>query len=396
MVGDSTTIWHDYRSWGPFLAGGLVVGALLGFVVGRIGNRDGSSFPASVRTQPPEDRPSDGNSVRQFELALTKQEELLADGKFGAAYDYLLAAARLSPSDPRLLSAVFAFIEKSAANDDADVSFLAEDLYSRADMLIPYQPVETISASREKYDELSSLFEAQSPPQLNWFADVSILVSKAADTNIAMDIRSQLLDQARGQLDDLALRGASDALGTPVEKIFWEQHEAIASRRAKIESEVVEALYGQERQSAQTWLAKSGVGATAEPSSPKEVPQFIATLNAHIQDGYAILRNLSLYSSSQISDSVEVARRIQDRISLLERTKAWIYNQQALRRIQAVENLEDESGPEKLKLLAEIYEDQLSPYIQSRFEKVWDEAFDSCNDDEKVAAVKMRILRAKE
>jgi hypothetical protein len=56
----------------------------------------------------------------------------------------------------------------------------------------------------------------------------------------------------------------------------------------------------------------------------------------------------------------------------------------------------EQPGLEKLKLLAEIYEDQLSPYIQRRFQKVWDEAFESCNDDEKVAAVKMRILRTKE
>lgn len=393
MDNESASIWHEYPRWGPFFAGGLVVGVLLGFAVGQnMNNGTGASVPPTPVT---EDESSNGDSVRQLELALTKQDESLAAGDFGAAYDYLLAAARLAPSDPRLLATVFAFIEKAATAGDADASFLAEDLYSRSDMLIPYQPVETISDSRKKYDQLSTLFENQVSPQPNWFAEVSILVSKAADTNKPLDIRVQLLDQARSQLDDLALRGVSDAFGVPVAKSFWEQHGAIASRHAEIESEAISAIYGQEQQSAQSWLKKTN-SKTAEPISPKDVQDFITKLNANIQDGYAFLRTLSPYSASKVSDSVEVSREIQDRISQLERTKAWTYNQQALRRIQAVEKLENEPGLEKLRLIAEIHEDQLSPYIQRRFQKAWDEAFESCSDEEKVAAVKMRILRAKE
>lgn len=390
MNGVSKLPWQDYRRWGPFFAAGLLISVAVGFAVGRSSrsSANGDSDAAQIKKS---------DSDRQFELALSRQGELLAEGKYAEAYDYLLAAARLSPSDPRLLSAVFTFIEKAVRDDDAEASVLAEDLYVRADMLIPYQSVDAISNGRKKYIELSRLFRSDEPPKPAWFADVAVLVSKAANKEIKLDLRSRLIDQARNELDELALRGATNALGLPSSDDFWKQHSALASRLATIESEIVNALYAQERQKAQTWLTEaSGVNVNSESINPKQVPKFIAELNARIQDGYTALRTLSPYSTSQISDSVEVARQVQDRISLLERTKLWMYNQQALRRIRAVENTEDVPGLEKIKLLAEIHEDQLSPYIQRRFQKVWDEAFDSCSEEEKVAAVKMRVLRAKD
>ena len=144
MNTEASPMWKEYRRWWPFFAVGIVVGALVGFAIGRSGDGNGSrpSHATAVRS-------NDADSERQFEHMLSRQGELIAEGKYAEAYDFLLAAARLSPSDPRLLSAVFGFIEQAAGSDDADASVLAEDLYARADMLIPYQSVDSISLARK-------------------------------------------------------------------------------------------------------------------------------------------------------------------------------------------------------------------------------------------------------
>jgi hypothetical protein len=74
-----------------------------------------------------------------------------------------------------------------------------------------------------------------------------------------------------------------------------------------------------------------------------------------------------------------------------------MYNQQSLRVIRYVESQKDWEPAKKLGQLVEINEARLSPYVFRRFNVLWDKVFETMgSEDEKVQAVKHRILRTKE
>ena len=84
-------------------------------------------------------------------------------------------------------------------------------------------------------------------------------------------------------------------------------------------------------------------------------------------------------------------------VKTLQRQKRWLYNKQSLARIREIEAAEEPTLNEKLAYLAEIHEEQLSPYVLRRHNEVWEKVFEELpSEDEKVDAVRMRMLRSSE
>ena len=79
---------------------------------------------------------------------------------------------------------------------------------------------------------------------------------------------------------------------------------------------------------------------------------------------------------------------------MLQRNRISLYNQQILRLVREIETKSDWTLEEKIKPLAEVNEEMLSPYVLRRHNELWDKTFEELKDEDKKAwAVRLRILR---
>ena len=116
-----------------------------------------------------------------------------------------------------------------------------------------------------------------------------------------------------------------------------------------------------------------------------------------IAQGIDRLQEIVPYAKSEVVGAPKLSLDIEKQIKHLQRLKTWLYNQQAVRLIREVEANKSWAAMEKIKFLARISEDLLSPYVMQRFSETWEKVFDSLGDeDKKVEAVRLRILRANE
>ena len=92
-----------------------------------------------------------------------------------------------------------------------------------------------------------------------------------------------------------------------------------------------------------------------------------------------------------------MATLVDEKVTLLQRTKTWLYNQQVLHLIRDIEPRKNIGTKEKIQHLAKVDEEQLCSYILRRYSELWGKIFEELkNEDEKVWAVRLRILQANE
>ena len=134
---------------------------------------------------------------------------------------------------------------------------------------------------------------------------------------------------------------------------------------------------------------------SAQSPEPQDVPNVTERLSQEVQVGIRHQSALAPFVDSNIPGARETHLKVYEKIDLLDLTKNWLYNQQAMRLIVDVKTQSREMPTmDKLESLADIREERLLPYIAKQFNEAWESAFNDCKTDEdKIKALKLRVLR---
>lgn len=331
-----------------------------------------------------------------IEDALQSADALITSGDFSGAFDMLLVGSRLAPSDPALFDLVTRFVEEATASKSEDALAMAEDLLDRCDSLVYFQRTHSVRSARKRLDELRATFQANEPPLVapSPLDDVRRLIKLAGDSDQARQVRSRAAEQARLLLDDVGLQtalgeGPGTAATTPaaIAELYVEVD--------KLEQQYIESLFEDIKPRITKWQSESSsIIKQAEAASNADAPGIGRLLGKTADSGYGLLQELMPYSKSEIPSASDLSKSVESTVTELQRQKNWLYNKQALARIREIEAAKSQSPEDRIGYLAEIHEEQLSPYVLQRHNEVWEKVFEELpHDDAKVNAVRMRILR---
>ncbi|EMI55218.1 hypothetical protein [Rhodopirellula sallentina] len=330
--------------------------------------------------------------------ALANAEDLLGAGDFAGSFDMLLVASRLAPSDPKLFDMVVRFVDQASSFESEEAQALAEDLLGRGDSLVYFQRPQNVAAARKRLTDLQLKFLASEsefePPQP--LDSVSQFVSVAQNETNPTSVRTRAAEQARSLLDDLQLQlamGEQSETAQLNQAILMEVYEKIDA----VEQQCIESLFAEIKPRVNEWQTSAAqLNSKADSASNEEAPEIGRKLGRMADKGYDLLQELMPYSKSGIEAAVAMSATVEDAVKDLQRQKTWLYNKQSLARVREIESAEKPTPQEKIGYLAEIHEEQLSPYVLRRHNEVWEKIFEELPDeDEKVKAVRMRILRSK-
>jgi hypothetical protein len=334
---------------------------------------------------------------------LSRARQHLEKQEFQQAHDYLLASLRLDPSEPTLFETVVGFVKATVKNADPKVEALAEDLYRRADLLVTYQPLDNLISARQQHVKLGELFaekpggagspESEPPAATDPFDEIRQSVDRAGDAAVPLPVRSKLLERARNDLNALAERAALKELD-PLPADFWKRHSGMESGLEKEEIAVLLGLFSKQQDTIRKWLDGpcSTALAKARDADTETAPAASTSLADELQACFRHLNSLTPFVDSSVPGAKQLHVELRDKMDLLDKTKEWLYNQQALRRIQSIE-VSDEAIMDKIRRLVEIREERLAPYIATQFNRVWDDTFRKCNADDRLEATRLRIIR---
>lgn len=331
------------------------------------------------------------------EYALTNAADLLDSGDFEGAYDMLLVASRLAPSSPEMFDLVARFVEKATSSKSEETQALAEELLGHGDSLVYFQRPQNVVAARKRLMDLRQRFLASEPisdpPQP--LDSVNQLVSVADNETNPTPVRTRAIEQARSLLDDLQLQLAMGE--QPVTQQFSPAILAEVYKKIDgIEQQCIEKFFAEMKPRVDEWNAKYLQQSGAADSAPnEEVPEVGRKLGQLADEGYDLLQELMPYSKSGIEAAVASSKAVENAVKELQRRKTWLYNKQSLARIREIESAQGPTPQEKIVYLAEIYEELLSPYVLQRHTELWEKIFEELPEDEKVKAVRMRILRSR-
>jgi hypothetical protein len=121
------------------------------------------------------------------------------------------------------------------------------------------------------------------------------------------------------------------------------------------------------------------------------------TIDKLLREGLECSQELLPYSKSDVQGATAISDILLKQLKILERQKDWLYNKQILLMIREIESNTELDSEKKVEKLAEVNEETLEPYVLRRHNELWDKVFESLSDeDQKVSALRRRILRAKE
>ncbi|MCR9291873.1 MAG: hypothetical protein NXI32_04080 [bacterium] len=303
-----------------------------------------------------------GNDV---EDALIGVKDLLGNDDFAGSFDMLLVASRLAPSDPRLLDLVAEFVEQASASESEDAIALAEDLLDRGDSLVYFQRPQNVGATRNRLSELQNKFlESETAFEPARPLDsVMQFISVGTDDTKGTAIRTRAADQARSLLDDIQLQIAvgeqleTEELNQAVLKNIYEQIDSI-------EQQCIESLFGVLKPRINEWKSRAMTLVNeTDTATIEQAPELGQRLKAMADSGYDLLQELLPYTKSAIAAATDELKAVEKLVEELQKRKNWLYNKSSLERIRKIESASKESPQEKIRWLAEINEEQLSPYI---------------------------------
>jgi hypothetical protein len=139
------------------------------------------------------------------------EHQHLAAGETQDAYDTLLFAMRIAPSDERVFSASLEFVRQAARLNSDESLALAEDIHERAANLIPFLPLSRLSSARVEHGEAgkSLVPDQKATNQDDSLAEPETLLKAAIDPHLPSFVRNRLLRDAEVELGGHAVRVVS-------------------------------------------------------------------------------------------------------------------------------------------------------------------------------------------
>lgn|GEM_PF-6878939 len=347
----------------------------------------------------------DSSQSKEFDEALSITESHLNKGDFESAFDMVMVASRLAPSDPRLFDSVIRFIEEAKSSKNEDAIAMAEDLLDRGDSLVHFQAPGNVKASRKRLSDLRQSFlkevaPATPPTPLD---SVKKLLTVAKNQTLPLSVRSRAVEQARAELDDIrfdaALAQAEE--GAQAENMGSSQPDVLKQLADQIdnaEKQCISELFLQSKSKIKEWSDATEALLNEIDTAPAgKVPDLSKKISELVSQGYEYLQELMPYSKSKVEGAPDLSKDLEKKLNFLQRQKNWLYNQQVLRLIRDIESHKDWTSKNKIQHLAKVREELLEPYVLRRHNQLWDKVFESLPDeDHKVWAVRLRILRLNE
>ena len=335
------------------------------------------------------------------ELALVS--EYLKMGKMQDAYDALLAAMRVKPSDYDVFQASLKFVETATKVNTDEAITLATDIHERAANIIPFLPLTRLKEARQAHTVAGeALFpigkqsKADDP-----FAETEMLLAAITQPDMPSAARASLLREVEGELNSQVRRIASMPVKSPeFQTFFWDRWKSVRAKYDSVQKEVLDALYQDDcRLRLLDWRKKvADFNANRADCLIDKITATNTEIIALMDEGTRIYRDLTPYLEAAVESAIKdngIDKATIDRqLMQLSQLREWNYNRWVLDRIAKVQ----ESGGkpfDRLKSLLEIDETRLSPYAGQQFADIWKKLFDDCQENEKVEATKLRMLQGK-
>jgi len=229
------------------------------------------------------------SQVAEFEEAASRADLHLNKEEFGPAFDMIMVASRITPSDPRLFDLVILFIEKAEASHNEEAILMAEDLLGRGDSLVHFQSPENVQRSRDRLSAIRKSF-AKVPQATTYrsFDSVHKLLAVAENSSTPLNVRSRAVEQARIALDDARLDHALSSVKVPRE-LDSDELNQLQSRIDKAEKQCVGELFLQAKQKIDQWVAATSLLTKDVDKAPSEkVPDLSKQITALLPQGFCL------------------------------------------------------------------------------------------------------------
>jgi hypothetical protein len=334
--------------------------------------------------------------AQDFEEAMSLARRNIDKAAYQDAYDLILVASRLKPSDPGLFGLVLTFAEKAQASDEEDAALLAEDLLSRGDSLIHYQAPSRVADARRRLlgvrERASKVPDVKEDP----CAEALDLLRVAENKKLPVHTRSKAAEQSRSTLDNHVLMLALSERAAVPSSDSNDRIEKIRQRIDAAEQDCIVEMFLKTRDRVNGWLEKAKVTVNAaDVQNPKGAPGPASVVTQNLDEGANFSQELSPYLKSEVSGAAELAEQVDRQVASLQQAKAWLYNHHALEVIRGVEAQKGLNPTQKIENLASIDELRLAPYVLRRHNEEWEKVFEPLDMDRKVWAMKTRLLGTK-
>jgi hypothetical protein len=333
------------------------------------------------------------SDIAQQALSLVARH--LQAGEVQYAYDALLAAMRIEPNDERVFEASLAFVRQASSSRDDESLMLADDVYQRAENLIPFLPLSRLEQARKEHAATGSSLA----PKKSRFAEVDPLIEvekllDAATVRLPTFVRTHLLREAESTLSAQATRPTS--MKAEDQERFCKRWKTVKARLDEAQNAVLASLYQEQCQPrVRSWLKKVDERQNQiENANLEKIHEVNTEILDLVASGQQVSRDLAVYLEAGVPAAIRDNREssIEGQLMRLSQLREWNYNRWALDRVESVE----QSGGgnlDRLRSVAVIDESRLAPYVGQRLAEVWKKFFDECSKEDKIEATKLRILR---
>ena len=336
--------------------------------------------------------------ARATTAVLSLFNEHLKTGELQNAYDTLLAAMRVAPSDEKVFDASLEFIRKAGKDSNDEALTLAQDIDQRAANLIPFLPLARLKEARAAHTKVGEeLFGSVKPttPE-DPLAEAENLLKAARQDSLPSFARTRLLHEIEAELGSQARRGASTSMKAKDEESFWRRWKEVKDRYEEAEKDVLTALYREEcKPRVEAWVKKVGeFDKEKANTSLVDIHKTNEEILSLVLEGQRIARDLTPYLEGGVDAATKDNQEggPDKQLTRLAQLREWNYNRWTLDRVDKVEQ-SGGNALEKLKSLSVIDETRLAPYVGQRLAEVWKKFLEECSKDDKVQATKLRVLR---
>ncbi len=308
----------------------------------------------------------------------------------------LLIASRATPSEPRLINIFVEFIEKAKQSENDEAIAFAEDLLGKSDLMVYFQNPKNVSEFRKRINELRNMFATPNAPitPKSPFSSIRALLTISQNPSIPLNVRSKAAEQARSALENAQLDQAINQIDNQ-EDNKTNEVKSLMIQVDNAEKQCITGLFLERKPKFEQWVSTTVELSKEIDKTPAEkVPDVSRRISESVSQGFDFLQEIMPFSKSKVEGASFLSSTLEKQIRLLQRQKNWIYNQQVLRLIRDIESKKEWTPEDKIRHLADVSEEILSPYILRRHNELWEKVFENLpSEEKKVWAVRLRILK---